>query len=342
VIRLWRAWVALWDRREPPAALAAVRIALALVLLYDNLVAWHLDLIEPLWAMPPDGYATGGAERWAAHWLGTGAGSAAALWWISTLALVCVATGTLTRAACVVAVLVSAQLAHRAPDADRGIDGLARIVLLVLALSRSHAAWAVDAWGLRRLGRPPPAEVPAWPRYLLFLQLVWVYFSGGHNKTGAEWGPAGGFTALANALSDPHFARFDPAWVGPIYPLTRAATAATMAFELGAPLMLLLTYYAATAGRPGRLRRWCNRLRLRWIWIGLGAAFHLGIALTLRLGIFPAAMLALYPVLLLPEEIGTAIARLARVARLGPPRQKSVLSTTVSSSSPSIASSSGR
>jgi len=314
VIRLWRAWVALWDRREPPTALAAVRIALAIVLLYDNLVAWHLGVIEPLWAMPPDGYATGGAGRWAARWLGTDGGSAMALWWISTLALVCVATGTLTRAACVAAVLASAQFAIRAPDGDRGIDGLARIVLLVLALSRSHAAWSVDAWVMRKLGRPPPAEVPAWPRYLLLLQLLWVYFSGGHNKTGAEWGPAGGFTALANALADPHFARFDPGWVGPIYPLTRVATAMTMAFELGAPLMLLFTYYAATAERPGRLRRWCNRLRLRWIWIGLGVTFHLGIALTMQLGIFPAAMLALYPVLLLPEEVAAVRARLRRSA----------------------------
>lgn len=331
MIRLARAWIELWDRREPATALAAVRIATAVVLLYDYAVVWQLDLIEPLWARPHDGYATGGDGRWAARWLGTGAGSAYALWATSVIALVAVATGTLTRVACVVVALVSAQLAHRAPDADRGIDGLVRIVLLVLALSRSHAVWSVDAWVMRRLGRPMPAEIPAWPRYLLFAQLIWVYFSGGHNKTGVEWGPAGGFTALANVLSDPHFARFDPGWVDAVHPLTRAATAATMAFELGAPLMLLLTFYAATADRPGRLRRWCNRLRLRWIWIGLGAMFHLGIALTLQLGIFPAAMLALYPVLLLPGE-------LEALRRRG---QKIMTSTSVSSSS-STTSSSGR
>ena len=312
MIRLWRAWVALWDRREPATALAAVRIAIAVVLLYDYAVAWRLDLIEPLWAKPPAGYAIGGDGRWSAAWLGTGPGSAFALWATAVIALIAVATGTLTRVACVVVVLVSAQLAHRAPDADRGIDGLIRIVLCVLALSRSHAVWSVDAWVRRRLGCPMAVEVPAWPRYLLFAQLIWVYFSGGHNKTGLEWGPGDGFTALANALSDPHFARFDPGWVGSIYPLTRVATAATMLFELGAPLMLLLTYYAATADRPGRLRRWCNRLRLRWIWIALGVSFHLGIALTMRLGIFPAAMLALYPVLLLPGELARLRARLAR------------------------------
>ncbi|MBA3541111.1 MAG: HTTM domain-containing protein, partial [Deltaproteobacteria bacterium] len=199
-----------------------------------------------------------------------------------------------------------------APDADRGIDGLLRVVLVIVALSRSHAVWSIDAWVWRRIGRPLPTEIPAWPRYLLFAQLVWVYFSGGHNKTGIEWGIPGGFTALANALTDPHFARFDPGWVAAVYPLTRVMTALTIVFELGAPVMLVLTYFAATADRPGRLRRWCNRLRLRWAWIALGVGFHLGIALTLRLGIFPAGMLVLYPVLLLPAELAALAAITAR------------------------------
>jgi hypothetical protein len=132
-----------------------------------------------------------------------------------------------------------------------------------------------------------------------------------------EWGPLGGFTALGNILSDPHFARFEPGWVEALYPMTRLATAATMVFELGSPLMILFTYYAATADRPGRLRRLCNRLRLRWIWIALGVMFHLGIALTMRLGVFPAGMLAMYPVLLLPGEYPRLRARLGALrARL--------------------------
>jgi hypothetical protein len=308
-----RWWIALWDRREPPHALAAVRIAVALAMLHDYATVWHLDLIEALWSTPPEGCASTSWQGWATAWLGAGPGTARALWVASAIALVAIATGTLTRAACVVVALISAQLAHLAPDADRGIDGLMRIVLLILALSRSNAVWAVDAWVLRRLGRPPPAEIPAWPRYLLFAQLIWVYFSGGHNKTGAEWGWQGGFTALANALTDPHFARFDPGWVDAVYPLTRVATAATMAFELGAPLMLVFTYFAATRDRPGRIRRWSNRLRLRWVWIALGVGFHLGIAVTMRLGPFPWGMLALYPVVLFPDEIARVVARWHRV-----------------------------
>jgi hypothetical protein len=290
--RAWHAWVELWDRREPPTALALVRIALAVVMLVDFTTIWRLDLIDALFAPPPAGYATG------TSWL-----SPFGMWLVTELALVAIAIGLATRVACVVFAVISARLAHLAPDADRGIDGLVRVVFLILALSRCDARWSLDAAIARRLGRPMPAEVPAWPRYLLLLQLVWVYFSGGCNKAGAEWGPLGGFTALANALGDPHTARFAPAWVAAIDPLTRIATALTMCFELGAPLYLGFYYFAATRDRPGTLRRLCNRLRLRWIWIGLGLSFHLGIAIALRLGIFPWGMLALYPVLLLPDEL---------------------------------------
>jgi hypothetical protein len=138
---------------------------------------------------------------------------------------------------------------------------------------------------------------------LLFAQLIWMYFSSGQNKAGSEWFPSAGFTALGNVLSDPHFARFDPGWVEWIHPLTRAATVWTMLFELGAPLMIAFTWWNVTKERPGRLRRWSNLLRLRWVWIATGVGFHLGIALTMQLGIFPWGMLAVYPVLFHPDEI---------------------------------------
>jgi hypothetical protein len=289
----WRAWVELMDRREPATALALVRMFVAVVLLADYATVWRLELVHVLWSPTPDGYAT------AYDALAAGP----TLYAVVVLALACMLFGLATRVACVVFVIASAQLSHLAPDGERGIDILLRIIVAILALSRSNASWSLDAWIARRLGRPMPQEVPAWPRYLLLLQLVWVYVSGGMNKGGAEWGPQGGFTALANALTDPHTARFDPAWIATVYPLTRIATALTMCFELGAPLYLLFYYYAATAERPGRVRALCNRLRMRWVWIALGVALHLGIAITLRLGIFAWGMLALYPVLLLPREL---------------------------------------
>jgi hypothetical protein len=223
-----------------------------------------------------------------------------------------VALGLVTRPACLAFALVSAELAAISPYGESAIDPLMRIVFVILALSRCNARWSLDAIIARRRERPMPALVTAWPRYLILLQLVWVYFSSGINKSSADWGPHGGLTALANAMMDPHNGRLDPELVVTVYPLTQLATALTMLFELTAVAYLGLLYFAATPERPGRLRAWCNRWRLRWVWLGLAVAFELGIAVALKLGAFPFGMLALFPVLLLPGELERALNRLPR------------------------------
>ena len=44
------------------------------------------------------------------------------------------------------------------------------------------------------------------------------------------------------------------------------------------------------------------------LWLGLGVSFELGIAFTMRLGNFPWGMLAIYPVMLLPEDLVARVA----------------------------------
>ncbi len=303
-MKAWRAWVELWDRREPATALALVRIFVGLCLLGDLLVVERYGLVDVLWTPPPEGLGYGATkELWSVRWFGASAETGRLLWWIGVASSAAFTVGLGMRVAAVVMVLVSAQLGLIAPGGDRGIDVALRVFAFVLALSSCHARWSIDAIIRRKLGRPFPALVPAWPRYLLFAQLVWIYFSSGHNKSEPEWWPNGEYAALANAMSDPHFARFSPEWVPYVWPLPAIATAVTMLFELGAPLLLLLVWFEATAERPGRIRHWCNRWRVRWIWIALGVAFHVGIAIFLRLGIFPWGMLALYPVLLRADEL---------------------------------------
>lgn len=271
-MRLWRWWVATWDRREPATALAIVRIAISIVMLGDLLWVARLGLVDAMWS------TAGFGLRDAVVWYG-----------IAIAALALMLVGAATPVACVVYVLASARLSAAAPECEAASDMILRIVVVILALSRCNAQWSVDAWVMRRLGRPMATEVPAWPRYLILLQLVWVYFSGAQNKSSAVWAPQGGFTALANALLDPNAGRIPASWVVAIYPLTRVATALSMVFEWTAPVYLLA--YA---------RRWT---RIRYTWIALGLAFELGIAVGLRIGSFPFAMLALFPVLLRPEEV---------------------------------------
>ena len=315
IARLWSAWVALWDRREDVTALASVRIILALVILYDNVQILLHDLVVPLYAVPPDGYADN-YPGWSLKLLGHGPHGTTILFWTVMIATLAMLTGTFTRLACAVYVVVSSQLAYLAPQGDRGIDMMIRIFIGVLAFSQSHARWSVDSLLRRAIRRPYSRLVPAWPRYLLMLQLVWIYFSGGVNKSGAEWGPLGGFLALANTLADPHFARFAPGYIPTILPITRIATAVTVTFEITSPIWLLLYYFADTpppanqATRIARLREFLNRRHARWIWMATGASFHVGIAVTMRLGIFPFGMLALYPTLLMPREVAAIGERL--------------------------------
>lgn len=300
----WRAWVELWDRREPATAQALVRIFVGMCVLGDLLQVEHHGLVEALWGPPPDGMGYGAATKpLAVRWFGASAETARLLWWIGVSSSFALTIGLGTRIAAVVMVLTTAQLSFLAPETDRGIDVALRLVALILAVSSGHARWSVDAVIRRAIGRPFPALVPAWPRYLLLAQLVWIYFSGGHNKSEPEWWPMGGFAALSRSLSDPHFARFSADWIPMVWPLPAIATATTMLFELSAPLLLLFLWFESTADRPGKIRHWCNRWRVRWIWMAVGVFFHLGIAIFMRLGIFPWGMLALYPVLLRADEL---------------------------------------
>jgi len=144
-----------------------------------------------------------------------------------------------------------------------------------------------------------------------------VYFSAAHNRGGRAWWPQGGFSALAQILGDPHMARFAPDLVTRLYPLLQAATALTMLFELSAPLFMPITFFDRHPGRGGRVGDWVRRFRVRWVWLSVGVCMHLGIALTMRLGVFPFGILALYPLLLHPEELERGGARLARWLRRG-------------------------
>jgi hypothetical protein len=134
-----------------------------------------------------------------------------------------------------------------------------------------------------------------------------VYFSAAQHRGDEDWWFRGGLSALGKILSDPHFARLPPGILGEVYLVTQAGTIGTMIFELSAPLMLLWIWYERTAKRPGLLRRAAVLLRFRWLWMAMGVSFHLGIALTMRLGVFPFGMLALYPALFHPREVRAAL-----------------------------------
>jgi hypothetical protein len=308
-------WVSLWDRREGPESLALLRMLVPLVILLDLGTALVLGLLPELWTPPPLGIGWAGATDAAppiTRLLGASARTASIVIALAVVGAVLLLVGLFHRAGALMLAVATAELARLAPDGERGIDVLLRVAVLVLAFSRADACWSLAAHLRARSGRPPVTSIPAWPRQLLFLQLVWVYFSAAHNRGGPAWWPTGGFAAIANVLSDPHFARFAPGWTASIFPLTQVTTALTMAFEFGAPLLVPLTLLDRAVLDGGRAGAFVRRYRVRFVYLSLGALLHLGIWLTMRLGIFSLGMLSLYAVLFDPAEIRTLVARVGR------------------------------
>lgn len=305
--RLWRAFEDLWDLQEAPTVMAWVRIGISLALLWDLAALARLDLVTVLWTPVEGGGLPAVLQRSVVpelyRWLPPTATTAWLLWGGMVAAAASLALGWRTRTAAVVLMLLSAQANLVAPLADRGIDKMLRNVLMLLAFSSAGRAWSVQAW--RETGRwrgDPALRTPAWPRHLLVLQLVVVYFTAGLHKTALSWSPAGDFAALYIVLRDPTMALRDFTWLASVYPLTQLGTVVTMLFELTAPLVLAVYWARYTADRPGRLRRWALRWRPHLAWAAVGVALHVGIALSMALGMFPWAMLACYPAFLHPDE----------------------------------------
>jgi hypothetical protein len=174
---------------------------------------------------------------------------------------------------------------------------------MVLAFSSAGRAFSLDAVIRTGRFRGDGEPVPAWPRYLIVVQVVLMYFTAGVQKYGQHWWPWGGWSALYVILQDWAVASRPFGWLRhqPWYALTQLSTLVTMVFQWSYPIVLV--HYLPPPGEPGRFRRAFERWRLHRAWIAIGAWFHVALALTMELGIFPWGMLALYWAFLHPAEL---------------------------------------
>ena len=107
--RGWRTWVAWWDRRESPMALAIVRILVGACVVVDMANTLVRGLVTPL-------YSTAGYANVYHGWsraLGDDPGPL--LFAIVFGAAIAMTLGAATRVACVVFAIAGAQLAYLAP-----------------------------------------------------------------------------------------------------------------------------------------------------------------------------------------------------------------------------------
>jgi hypothetical protein len=305
--RLWGAWVELLGRREPATSLARFRIAVALVMLYSLLSMVAAGLVEVMWVDA----AYGGLQTLSTrHWLvGLLGGRTHATAWtlvgsgllLSTL----LAVGLGGRITALLALQVYYALTTASGTLGGGYDMLVTNALWLLVLSESTATLSLDC--RLRTGRfTSDRPVPAWPRYLVILQLVVVYCTTGLHKLSPVWTPGGDHSALYWVFQEPTWRRFDMTWTASewVYPLTQLGTAVTWWWEVLAPLLLVIYWARHTAARGGRVRRVLNRFDLRVPWAAIGVSLHLGILVLINVGPFSWISLAYYLCLIPPPSTG--------------------------------------
>jgi uncharacterized membrane protein YphA (DoxX/SURF4 family) len=291
----WWPW---WNRPVRGERLAAVRIGLSALLLFDVLTT-YLPNVATFYGKGSLGEWPIYREMWTAtRWdwsllYGVEEPSylyAAMIVWI--IALIGLLVGCFTRVCSVIAFVLSTSFANLNSDIDNAGDTVRGIILLYLALSPCAAVWSVDAWRRRRTG---PIFIPPWPLQLLLLQLIVIYWSNGmHKVVGRNWQVG---DSLYYVLGDATITRWSKAQFSLPYRLTRLMTWTVLAWEVSFPFLLLadvlLTRWARLLGKGSWQTFWSWR-PLRLVALGFGVPFHLGIWISMELGLFGGYMLCLY------------------------------------------------
>lgn len=299
----WSRFVALLDTREDGRALAIVRILVGL-----SIVAALLEVVLPgalplIWLDVTDGgYRPLGKGPWLIRQLG--GPTPEVVWGLTALTLLAggaLAAGLYSRVAAFVALQGYLAVAWLNGHTAGSYDFVATNALWLMVLAQADATGGLRA-RLRTGTWWPRVQVPAWPRWLIVVQLVLMYTSTGLQKVSAHWVPGGDMGALYYIMQQPSWQRFDLSFAATVYPLTQAATLGTWLWEVGAPLLLLAFWFRRTRSRGGWLRATANRIDARAWYALFGVLMHTGIHVLMDVGPFSYLSLALYPALFSPDE----------------------------------------
>jgi hypothetical protein len=255
-------------------SLAALRIMLALVVLLDlgsragDLSAHYTDGgVLTRADLLHGGVLPHGA--WSLSLIGGGALVQGLLFAVAAVAAVGLLVGWCTRLMTLIVWLLVVSIQWRNPLLLGGAEQLLRAMLFWALFLPLGAAWSVDR-ARKRDPQPVATRVRSVPVAAVFLQIAFVYWFAAILKSGPEWRFGG--TALYDALSVDQLAKpLAHTLVGAPGLLT-VMTFGVLAVEALGPFLLLSPFFTARARVAG---------------VFLFMSFHLGIWLTLGLGIFP-------------------------------------------------------
>ena len=314
--RLWAVWQAAISEREPGTALALVRIGVGLAVAGDLAVFAGSGGMALMWGDMRDtaeGFRTfseGGLLGWlgGARWE-----TVQRLSLVTGLAALLMAAGLWPGAMAFIALQGCIALYGINPMVGGGHDRVATNALWLLCWAQSGQTLSAGCrWRTRQAtggGRwRDDTPIPAWPRWLMILQLCLIYTTTGVQKLSPEWMPWGGLRAVYNMLLVPIWARWDLApWLGFAGPLLMAATAISLLWEVSFGLVGLWLVrrwwrerYGIASGIASEAQTGLRDLRTGYA--ALGALFHLTLWGLTSLGPFSPLMLALYPALFRQQD----------------------------------------
>ncbi len=307
----WTRYVAFWNEREAPDALALVRMTFGLAL-FANVVQPMLDgsLVE-LFAAPTSGGIFPLALRARLSLFHLFPATAAVVWVLAVifaLASLSLAAGLFTRVSAIVCLALEITFADRLQQFFFGADSVYRVFCYLMVLAPAGAAWSLDA----TLRNKAKTLVPKWPRRLFIAQLAILYVRTGIVKLGTSWSFTDGYSALYYALNLPSYARWPGGWAASVYPFTQIATVVSKYFEITFALVPLSLYLGRHRERGGVVRAVLGHPWVRYGYIAMGLSMHLALLVVMKLGMFSIVMIALYPALLEPEEAARVLAWFAR------------------------------
>ena len=257
----------------PPHSYALLRIAIGAVGLLSVLgmtpfaMYWPLDGLSPL--------PGSGVRAWiAARDLGTVAGTAL------FVALVCsfsaMTVGFRSDLAVFSSFVGQVALTHWNNLPLSSAHQVATVLLFCLIWAPTGQVWSLDA----RWRNTVPRPAPAWPLWLMRVQIAIVYLSSGLHKFAYPMWRDGSAVHWAQNLNAFH--RFPWPWPASLAPLEAFLTWSTLFFEL--------TFWVFVLFRRTR----------PWILLA-GIGLHIGLFLALELGPFSPLMIASYLCYLAPD-----------------------------------------
>jgi uncharacterized membrane protein YphA (DoxX/SURF4 family) len=280
---------------ESTASLAVVRVLTGLVILgWAVSVAPDVSDFFGTEALSPWGSRANG--RWSLLEWWDAPVAAGALHLALVVAAVMLVIGWRTRLAGAVAVVTMLAFSRRNPWVFNSGDLLLRHLAFYAMLAPGGAALSVTAW--RRHGTPWVFPLrPAWPRRLLQVQLSAIYLATVVAKSGPTWHDG---TAVGYALQIEDLVRFaTPRFLLDNLLLVNLMTFGTLAAELCLAVLI-----------------WNRRLR-PWV-LAVGVGLHLSIDLTLMVGFFSYAMIAMYVAFIDPDAVERVLRRLRARWRASP------------------------